>query len=270
MTRTLLKILFPILILLFAPAQSAFTQEAAGSDASIFGGTDDTDPDKDADKKEKKKKDKDKEEVTDANFFNLGIEKFNAAFFMRLLIDLLSMIVLVRCIYYPVYKRRDHFFTFFMFNLTIFVITFLLNNKSSSFSTGAAFGLFAVFSLLRYRTEDISARDMTYLFTVIALGLISSVNKGNVLEIVIINSIIVFAAFCLDGNVLMKTEFVKTIQYENIELIRPENQELLIADLEKRTGLKIHKVSVGRVDFLRDTAAIKVYYYESKNQDTGV
>jgi hypothetical protein len=185
---------------------------------------------------------------------------------MRLLVDLLSIILLVRLIYYPVYRKRDHFFTFFMFNLTIFIITYLLNTKSG-FSTGAAFGLFAVFSLLRYRTEDISARDMTYLFIVIALGLISSVNKGNILEIVIINAVILLAAWALDGGLLMKTEFVKTVQYENIELIRPENHEQLMEDLRKRTGLNIHKVSVGRVDFLRDTATLKIYYYENKYHD---
>ena len=124
-----------------------------------------------------------------------------------------------------------------------------------------------MFSLLRYRTEDISARDMTYLFTVIALGLISSVNKGTMLEILLINCIILLAAWMLDGNILMKTEFVKTLQYENIELIKPENHELLIEDLRKRTGLNIHKVSIGRMDFLRDTATIKIYYYENKKNN---
>jgi hypothetical protein len=108
---------------------------------------------------------------------------------------------------------------------------------------------------------------MTYLFAVIALGLMTSVNKGNVLEIILINAVILSAAFLLDGNVLMKTEFVKSVQYENIELIKPERHAELIADLESRTGLKIHKISVGKIDFLRDTAMIKIYYYESKNQE---
>lgn len=255
--RHLIKIFLLLLLLVPAPAMlHAQSSDGAGTEQTDDG------TDKKDDKKKKDDVDKDKE----ADFFTLTIDRFNPSFFMRLLVDLLSIILLVRLIYYPVYRKRDHFFTFFMFNLTIFIITYLLNTKSG-FSTGAAFGLFAVFSLLRYRTEDISARDMTYLFIVIALGLISSVNKGNILEIVIINAVILLAAWALDGGLLMKTEFVKTVQYENIELIRPENHEQLMADLRKRTGLNIHKVSVGRVDFLRDTATIKIYYYENKYQD---
>lgn len=257
MRLALLKWVLPLVFLL-APAQGILHAQSDAGDQNPIAATDDENAD------DKKKKDKDKE--SDVDFFSISLDKFTAPFFMRLLIDILSMIVLIRLIYYPVYKRKDHMFTFYMFNITIFIIATLLGGKST-FSTGAAFGLFAVFSLLRYRTEDISARDMTYLFTVIALGLMTSVNKGTVLEIGIINAIILFAAFLLDGNVLMKTEFVKSVQYENIELIRPERHAELLEDLEKRTGLKIHKISVGKVDFLRDTATIKIYYYESKNQD---
>ena len=130
---------------------------------------------------------------------------------------------------------------------------------------GAAFGLFAIFSMLRYRTEDISARDMTYLFIVITLGLISSVNQGNLLEIIIINTIIVALAFLLDGGVLIKTERMQLVQYEKIELIRPENRELLMQDLKDRTGLDIKKISIDRIDFLRDTALIKVYYLNPRS-----
>lgn len=259
MKHALLKFIFPILLLLSPAVQAQAPVTFAGTDI-VAALTADEDPDEDG----KKKKDKDKEEA-DVPFFSVSLDKLNITFFMRMLIDILSMIVLIRFIYYPVYRRSDHLFTFYMFNITIFIITFLLNGKSG-FSTGAAFGLFAVFSLLRYRTEDISARDMTYLFTVIALGLMTSVNKGTILEIGIINGVILFAAFLLDGNVLMKTEFVKSVQYENIELIKPEREAELIADLETRTGLKIHKVSIGKVDFLRDTAVVKMYYYATKNQ----
>jgi hypothetical protein len=256
MKLALLKWVLPVLLLI-APAAQMQLNAAVQHPLllSVTASDDDSDKDKD--------KDKDKDDVP---FLSFSLDKFNISFFLRLLIDILSMIVLIRLIYYPVYRRSDHMFTFYMFNLTIFMITFLLAGKNS-FSTGAAFGLFAVFSLLRYRTEDISARDMTYLFTVIALGLMTSVNKGTILEIAIINCVILFAAFLLDGNVLMKTEFVKSIQYENIELIKPERNQELLEDLQRRTGLTIHKVSVGKIDFLRDTAIIKIYYYEAKNQD---
>lgn len=257
MRLALLKWVLPVILLLAPAAQMNVNAAVNPVLLSITAGNDDEEKDKD--------KDKDKKE-DDVPFFSFALDKFDSSFFTRLLIDILSMIVLIRFIYYPVYRRSDHMFTFYMFNITIFIIATLLSGKSA-FSTGAAFGLFAVFSLLRYRTEDISARDMTYLFIVIALGLMTSVNKGSVLEVAIINAIILVAAFALDGNVLMKTEFVKTIQYENIELIKPENHEALMEDLRNRTGLKIHKVSIGRVDFLRDTATVKIYYHEAKNQD---
>ena len=127
---------------------------------------------------------------------------------------------------------------------------------------GAAFGLFAVFSLLRYRTENISAKDMTYLFITIALGLITSVSKGTYFEISLINIIVIACVFALDGNLLLKNELVQFVQYEHIENIKPENHAVLLDDLKKRTGLNIHKITVSKVDFLRDTAVIKIYYYE--------
>ncbi|TND07635.1 MAG: hypothetical protein FD123_3187 [Bacteroidetes bacterium] len=273
-------LLFFLLISLLFPAGVAFAQQndtGTGDPATSFITPDDTASKTTSvaaaialeEEKKKVKEELDRREKIqeEKDFFTAALDRFSLSFFIRLFVDLLSMVILVRFIYYPVYKKRDYFFTFFMFNLTIFVITFLLNTKSG-FSMGAAFGLFAVFSLLRYRTEDISARDMTYLFTVIALGLMSSVNKGNVMELVIINAIILAAAFILDGNILMKTEFVKNIQYENIELIKPENHTQLLEDLRARTGLNIHKISIGRVDFVRDTATIKIYYYDTnKNQD---
>jgi hypothetical protein len=271
MTRTLLK--FFLLLLFFIPSAIHAQAVDPATPASVRN---------DIEYQKKKQKDLVDRSIEAENdriakqadkntFFSFNIDRFDLSFFLRLGINLLSMIVLIRFIYYPVYRRRDQLFTFYMFNIAIFVITFVLNtgakDKTGGFSMGAAFGLFAVFSLLRYRTEDISARDMTYLFTVIALGLISSVNRGSLLEIALINGTIVVAAFLLDGNVLMKTEFVKTVQYENIELIKPEHQAQLMEDLKRRTGLNVHKVSIGRIDFLRDTATIKVYYYENKNQE---
>ncbi len=188
-------------------------------------------------------------------------DKLGTKFFWRLIIDLLSVFVIVRVIYFRIYKKKDFFFTYFLFNLVIFIITYLLNKVD--LSLGAAFGLFAVFSLLRYRTENISAKDMTYLFVVIAIGLISSVTKGTYLDTIIINSIIIGFVYLLDGSSVMKNEQIKKIQYENINLIRPENRALLIEDLKKRTGLNIHKVNVGKVNFLKDTASIKIYYYDN-------
>lgn len=185
---------------------------------------------------------------------------------MRLLIDVLAVTILVRYIYYPLYKHRDLFFTFFIFNLIIFLISFLLNKVD--LSMGAAFGLFAVFSMLRYRTEDISIKDMTYLFLSIAIGLVCAVTKikdaSDTYEyffLGIICSITLIITWLLESSVLMKKEMVKVVIYENIELIQANREAELLLDLSTRTGLKVHRVSIQRIDFLRDAAQIKIYYY---------
>lgn len=134
---------------------------------------------------------------------------------------------------------------------------------------GAAFGLFAVFSMLRYRTEDISIKDMSYLFLVIAMGLIAAVTKikdtsdlYEYLFIGLINAIIIAVAFIFESNVFFRKESVKIILYEKIELIKPDKQAELLEDLRNRTGINIHRISIGKIDFLKDSTQIRVYYYE--------
>jgi hypothetical protein len=200
-------------------------------------------------------------EETISSGFTL-FEKLGPKFFIRLAINLASVFILIRFIYFPVYKNRENFFTLFIFNLIIFLITFILNK--SDMSMGAAFGLFAVFSMLRYRTEGISTKDMTYLFLVIAMGLITALSKGNWMEISFINLIIIIFTFALETSIFMKKEVSKNIQYENIEMIKPEFRTELMADLENRMGLKINRISIGKIDFLKDTAIIRVYYNEPK------
>ncbi len=194
-------------------------------------------------------------------FSNLELfDKLSDKFFWRLLIDVISMIVIVRFIYFRIYRKKDYLFTFFLFNIIIFIITYLLNKVDMSM--GAAFGLFAVFSMLRYRTEGITTKDMTYLFIVIAMGLITAVSKGTYFELIVIDFILIGFTYALDGNWLVRNEMVKRIIYENIENVKPENQDKLMIDLRTRTGLDIHRISISRVDFLRDVANIEVYYYE--------
>lgn len=198
-------------------------------------------------------------DITETGFqlFNKLSEKF----FLRLAVDLAAVFVLIRFVYFPIYRSREYIFTFFIFNLIIFLITFLLNKVEMSM--GAAFGLFAVFSMLRYRTEDISIKDMTYMFLVIAMGLINAVTKGSWDEITLISAIIIIITYLLESNVLMKKEISKVVLYENIEMIKPENRHLLIADLEQRLGVKINQVTIGKIDFLRDSAQVQVHYYET-------
>lgn len=186
---------------------------------------------------------------------------------VRLLIDLVTVFVLVRFIYFPIYRHREFFFMFVIFNMIIFLISFLLNKVD--LSMGAAFGLFAVFSMLRYRTESISIKDMTYLFLCIAFGLVTAVTKikdcpptYEYLFLAGLNASILLITFLLESNKLMKKESARLIVYENIELIRSNRQEELLADIRTRTGINVHRVSVQRINFLKDSAQIKIYFYE--------
>lgn len=195
-------------------------------------------------------------------------QKISAKLLFRLLIDLSAVFILVRFIYYPIYKHRELFFTYFIFNIIIFLISFLLNKVD--LSMGAAFGLFAVFSMLRYKTEEIAIKDMTYLFLVIAIGLVSAVTKikdtsDNIeyLFLIGINVVVLTVTYLLESNIFMKKESVKTILYENIEMIKEGKQADLLADLKLRTGFNVHRYSIHKIDFLKDAAQIKIYYYES-------
>jgi hypothetical protein len=188
----------------------------------------------------------------------------------RLLIDIFFMVLLIKFIYFKIYKQGELFFTFFVFNLVIFFMCYFLNKVE--LSMGAAFGLFAVFGMLRYRTEDISIKDMTYLFLVIAMGLLSAVLKIEKIKfwvefaiIGLVNSVVIFAAWLLESNFVMKRELAKVIMYENIELIKAERGDEFLADLRARTGLDIHRYSIVKIDFLRDMAQVKIYYRDNNS-----
>lgn len=180
---------------------------------------------------------------------------------VRLLVDIITVGILIRLIYFRIYQKSDLFLTFFSFNLIIFLITYLLNQVQMSI--GAAFGLFAVFSMLRYRTEGLSAKDMTYLFIVISVGLISAVSNGGIIQVIILNSIILLVVQFLESNWLFQKEYCKTIIYDRIDLITPLRRPELIDDLRFRTGLPIHRASIQDIDFLKDAANITIYYYET-------
>ncbi len=181
-------------------------------------------------------------------------------------IDIVMVFVLIRMIYYPIHKKKDYLFTYFMFNILIFFLCILLN--SVKLSIGFAFGLFAIFGVLRYRTEQLPIKEMTYLFLVISIGVINSLasKKISIAELAFTNMMILTITLMLERVWLTRHEEVKTITYEKIDLIRPENHEELMADLKKRTGLNIERFEIGRINLLRDTAQIKVYYFEDQQK----
>jgi hypothetical protein len=190
-----------------------------------------------------------------------GKELFTEYFLLRLIINLVSMAILIRGIYYHTYHKKDSFFTFFLLNFIVFLFAYMLEKTGAFNSLSSAFGLLAAFSLLRFRTETISIKDMTYLFIIMTFGLINAVMKTSYLELIGLNTMIVGAVFLVDGNVIMKNQKTKIIEYPSIENIKPDQHPQLITELKDRTGLDIRKITVEDIDFGKSRVKIKIYYY---------
>ncbi|HKZ70501.1 MAG TPA: DUF4956 domain-containing protein [Anaerolineales bacterium] len=176
--------------------------------------------------------------------------------------NLTIALIIVRGIYYPFTQDKRYIFTFLAFNTVIYFVLGLLT--SIELSVGVGFGLFAIFSVLRYRTDEMPIREMTYLFIVIALPVMNSVlmSDGDIVQVLIANGVIVALLFVLEKGWGFHFEASKKITYEKIDLITPANRDRLLADLRERTGLLVSRVAIGRIDFLRDTAEVVIYYNE--------
>lgn len=176
----------------------------------------------------------------------------------RLLIDLTALAGIVWGGYRRGGGRGSHLLTLVTFNVVIFVVTHLLNEVEMTM--GAAFGLFAVFSLLRYRTEGISSRDMTYLFLVIALGLVTAVGAGRVNVLLSIALSLTAMTWIIESGWLTGRERSHTLIYDDVRLLGAGARDRLIADLRERTGLPVQRVEVEEIDLLRDVARLTIYY----------
>ena len=183
-------------------------------------------------------------------------------FLLRFAFNFLIVYIVVRWLYYPVHKNKDYLFTYFLFNLIIFLLCYMM--KNTQLEIGVAFGLFAVFSVLRYRTLNVSVVDMAYLFLVISIGVINSLSNEHIsiAEILVSNFLIIFIIYVMEKVWLVRHASTKVIVYEKIENIRPENYNNLLADLKERTGLDIHRVEIGRIDFTRDVARVRIFYFD--------
>lgn len=179
---------------------------------------------------------------------------------IRLGINILFTFIIIRMIFYPRYREVNYVFTTVLVNITVFLICFLMG--SIKLKIGFAFGLFAVFSILRYRTEQIPIREMTYLFTVIIVAVLNALSddKTSYAELLLANVTIVMAVLILEKKIFLCCESSKIITYEKIELIKPENYPKLIEDLKGRTGLDVLKAEVIKINFLNDTAMLKILY----------
>ena len=182
---------------------------------------------------------------------------------VRLLINVVVVGLIIDRLYYPKSKRRDFYFTFMLISIAIFFIVFfmifVLEEMKGKTSLGIGIGLFGIFSIMRYRTDTMPVREMTYLFVIIALSLVNAISEGvPMIELGITNLIFFLAVWLCEWR--LKVLPSKIIQYDKMELIVPERKNELIADLEKRLGLEIVQVEVGAIDFIRDMAMVKIRY----------
>ncbi|MGW8317437.1 MAG: DUF4956 domain-containing protein [Bacteroidales bacterium] len=184
---------------------------------------------------------------------------------LRVIFNFLVILYIVRVLYYKITPRKDYLFTYIMISQMIFFLVMLLENVNVNF--GFALGLFAIFGMLRYRTRQIPIREMTYLFIVIGVSLINGLANRRVsyAELLLTNVLIVGVVYAMEKIYLLKNELSKEVIYENVNLIKPEQREELIKDLEERTGIKINRIEIGRIDYLRDTVRLRIYYYQDDN-----
>ncbi len=243
-----------------ATATAGIATITAGAQAeSLF--TFDFDDDDDNDKKAIGLKDK---RISDKFIDMKHVKELLIAFF----INLIAIMVIVRGLYYPKCKRGEFFFTYILIAMSTFMLIYVLGDVK--LKAGIALGLFAIFSIIRYRTEQVAIREMTYLFIIIAVSAINglTVSELSYGEVLIINTLFILSIWICESKLLISHYSYKVIKYDNVKLITPDKKDELIADLEKRTGLKIEKVEVGAIDFLKDAAIIKMYYKSNSSNNS--
>ena len=204
---------------------------------------------------------------------------------IRFVLNLAVCWILVHCFYYKKSRRRDYYFTFMVFSSAMLILLYIMGNVEVG--VGLTLGLFAIFGVIRYRTETVPIREMTYLFVIIALAAANglapvyhlvdintaphyTLSWGSVAVMALVNLLIIVLIAILESESLVKHTTTKLVLYDRIELIVPEKRAELIADLEKRIGVKVENVEIGHVDFLKDACFIKVYYNLPKGEANSV
>ncbi len=189
---------------------------------------------------------------------------------LRFLVNLIVVTIIARCFYFPRSHRRDYAFIFILMAMSIFLLVSLMEGEGMNI--GAAMGLFAIFGIMRFRTEAVPIREMTYLFMLISLSVVNAVAHGDyhpkadywdgigIVTILFVNLAFICMAWIFESSKVMSQEASKIIRYDNVELIKPEKRAELKADLEKRTGLKITRIEVGMIDYLKDSPLIRIFY----------
>ena len=198
---------------------------------------------------------------------NFQISSMMGHLIVSLIINTIATWCVVHFFYYPKGHRRDYYFTFILLSLSIFMLIALLLGGRTDMGIGAALGLFAIFGIIRYRTESVPIREMTYLFFLVALSVLNGKSEGiSLIEQLLINGILILCVWMCEGFLTKSNEGCKYVKYDNIDLIKPERYEELKADLEARLGLQINRVEVGAVDFLTDMTMLRVFYNDPDNR----
>lgn len=207
--------------------------------------------------------------IANANNSLFDLSTFGLSPTMELCIQFLFNIVMCSAViwlfYYPKGRRKEFATTFMLFSTAVFLLLHFMGGVSLDITVGL--GLFMIFGIMRYRTEMVPIREMTYLFLTIALSVVNGINDLDD-RLIIANLLLIVMLLVVEYVVVLRRESSRLVCYERIELIHPERRSELIADLEKRLGHKVLRVEVGNVDFLRDVAFLKVYYRPSKGESS--
>ena len=206
-----------------------------------------------------------KEKATTA----IGLQWFDEDFYLlliRLCVNVVFITILIRFLYYAKTKRKDYLFTYYLIGTITFFLCFGL--KKLDIDTGMGLGLFAIFGIIRYRTDAIEIKEMTYLFLIIGLSVVNALasNQLSIAEMALINIFMVVMTYILEFLWLMKHETRKTINYERIDLITPDKASEMKSDIESRTGISINRFEIGKIDFLNDTAQVRIFYYAEEQE----
>ena len=227
------------------------------------------------------------DQLADLNYLfgnNIGVTFFDPTQFfsllIRSLINLVVVVVIARVFYFPKSRRRDYMFIFINMAMSIFMLVSLM--EGDAMNTGAALGLFAIFGIMRFRTEAVPIREMTYLFMLIALSVVNALAHGEyhpksdywsgvgLITIIFVNLVFVIMAWLFESSLLSNTGCSKYIVYDNVALLTPDKRDELKADLEKRTGLTIDRIEVGTIDFLKDSCMIRIFYDNEADRGSSI
>ena len=202
----------------------------------------------------------------------LGVPVFESGAFLNLLLrfsfNLVIALVIVHFLYYKRKGRKDYYFTFLLFSTTMFLLIFLMENVK--LQIGFTLGLFAIFGMIRYRTETVPVREMTYLFIIIGISVINGLALNiSIAELLLANTLLLGIIWGVEATAVKRRRGSKTIVYDRIDLIVPQKKPEMIEDLQKRTGLDIVDFEVGNIDFIRDCAFVKIHYILPKGGSDG-